>query len=178
MRRIGVISAVILMAVVGLAQAEPPRTNVIAAEYAGITQTEDLRGQAIHDAVINGIHIKREHRRALRAHKKRVRAKQQAEALAAQQQQSTLISPTLGASLPQGGSTSGLGGIAQCESGGSPTAVSPDGQYRGKYQFDYGTWASVGGTGDPAAAPEAEQDQRAAQLHKERGNAPWPVCGN
>ena len=32
------------------------------------------------------------------------------------------------------------------------------GAYRGKYQFDYGTWASVGGTGDPAAASEAEQD--------------------
>lgn len=75
------------------------------------------------------------------------------------------------------GNASGLQGVAQCESGGDPTAVSPDGQYRGKYQFDQQTWNSVGGSGDPAAAPEAEQDQRAAQLHAQRGSSPWPVCG-
>lgn len=66
--------------------------------------------------------------------------------------------------------------IAQCESGGSPTAVSPDGTYRGKYQFDYQTWASVGGSGDPAAASEAEQDMRARMLYARRGSSPWPVC--
>src|SRR4029079_10369093 len=38
-----------------------------------------------------------------------------------------------------------LEAIAQCESGGDPTAVSADGTYRGLFQFDYGTWASVGG---------------------------------
>jgi hypothetical protein len=70
-----------------------------------------------------------------------------------------------------------LEAIAACESGGDPTAVSSDGSYRGKYQFDYGTWESVGGSGDPAAAPEREQDERAAQLYRERGSAPWPVCG-
>jgi hypothetical protein len=70
-----------------------------------------------------------------------------------------------------------LSGVAQCESGGDPGAVSPDGQYRGKYQFDQQTWESVGGTGDPAAAPEAEQDQRARQLQAQRGSSPWPVCG-
>jgi Transglycosylase-like domain len=48
---------------------------------------------------------------------------------------------------------------------------------RGKYQFDIQTWRSVGGSGDPAAASEAEQDKRAAILQKQRGNAPWPVCG-
>jgi hypothetical protein len=67
--------------------------------------------------------------------------------------------------------------IAQCESGGSPTAVSADGQYRGKYQFTRETWARMGGSGDPAAAPEAEQDQRAAALLAQEGTAPWPVCG-
>jgi resuscitation-promoting factor RpfB len=67
--------------------------------------------------------------------------------------------------------------IAQCESGGDPTAISPTGQYRGKYQFDRSTWAHMGGTGDPAAAPEAEQDARAAQLLALRGTAPWPICG-
>ena len=67
--------------------------------------------------------------------------------------------------------------IAECESGGDPTAISPTGQYRGKYQFDRQTWAHMGGSGDPAAAPEAEQDARAAQLLAQRGSAPWPVCG-
>jgi hypothetical protein len=55
--------------------------------------------------------------------------------------------------------------------------VSPGGQYRGKYQFSYATWRAVGGSGDPAAAPEAEQDQRAAILYQRAGSAPWPVCG-
>lgn len=66
--------------------------------------------------------------------------------------------------------------IAQCESGGNPTAVSADGTYRGKYQFDRTTWREMGGTGDPADAPEAEQDRIAAQLLAQRGTAPWPVC--
>jgi TolA-binding protein len=70
-----------------------------------------------------------------------------------------------------------LESIASCESGGDPTIVSSDGAYRGKYQFDYGTWESVGGSGDPAAAPEAEQDYRAALLYARSGSSPWPVCG-
>lgn len=70
-----------------------------------------------------------------------------------------------------------LHSIAQCESGGDPTAISSGGTYRGKYQFDMGTWASVGGSGDPAAAPEHEQDRRAAILYRSRGWRPWPVCG-
>src|SRR3712207_4837045 len=70
-----------------------------------------------------------------------------------------------------------LAAIAACESGGDPRAVSADGTYRGKYQFDVQTWASVGGSGDPAAAPEAEQDRRAAILYARAGSSPWPVCG-
>ncbi len=70
-----------------------------------------------------------------------------------------------------------LESIASCESGGDPTAVSSDGSYRGKYQFDYGTWESIGGSGDPAAAPEAEQDYRAALLYAQSGSSPWPICG-
>jgi hypothetical protein len=70
-----------------------------------------------------------------------------------------------------------LEAIAACESGGDPTAVSADGTYRGKFQFDYATWQSVGGTGDPAAASEAEQNQRAAMLYAQSGATPWPVCG-
>lgn len=69
-----------------------------------------------------------------------------------------------------------LESIALCESGGDPTMVSASGQYRGKYQFDRETWASVGGSGDPASAPEAEQDRRAQTLLSQRGASAWPVC--
>jgi hypothetical protein len=70
-----------------------------------------------------------------------------------------------------------LRSIAACESGGDPRAVGGGGSFRGKYQFDYGTWARIGGSGDPAAAPEAEQDRRAAMLYARAGSSPWPVCG-
>jgi hypothetical protein len=70
-----------------------------------------------------------------------------------------------------------LQSIAACESGGDPHAVGGGGSFRGKYQFDYGTWARIGGSGDPAAAPEAEQDRRAAMLYARAGASPWPVCG-
>jgi Transglycosylase-like domain/Putative peptidoglycan binding domain len=66
--------------------------------------------------------------------------------------------------------------IAQCESGGDPTAVSSNGRYFGKYQFSRATWRSVGGRGNPARASEAEQDRRAAILYERRGGAPWPNC--
>jgi hypothetical protein len=79
--------------------------------------------------------------------------------------------------LPAGVSMATLEAIAACESGGDPTIVSSDGSYRGKYQFSFETWASVGGNGDPAAAPEAEQDYRAALLYAQSGSSPWPVCG-
>jgi len=71
-----------------------------------------------------------------------------------------------------------LTSIAQCESHGNPRAISADGSYRGKYQFDRGTWATVGGKGDPAAASETEQDRRAALLYRRSGTTPWPICGN
>lgn len=69
-----------------------------------------------------------------------------------------------------------LAKIADCESGGNPTAVSPSGQYRGKYQFSQATWESLGGTGDPAEADENVQDMYAAGLYQQRGLAPWPAC--
>jgi peptidoglycan hydrolase-like protein with peptidoglycan-binding domain len=76
-----------------------------------------------------------------------------------------------------GGGSATLARIARCESGGDPGAISADGRYRGKYQFTRATWRAMGGNGDPAAAPEAEQDQRAAALLAEQGTAPWPACG-
>ena len=56
-------------------------------------------------------------------------------------------------------------------------AVDSSGTYFGKYQFDTGTWASVGGSGSPADASEAEQDYRASLLYSRAGSSPWPVCG-
>ena len=67
--------------------------------------------------------------------------------------------------------------IAACESHGNPRAIGGGGAYRGKYQFSFGTWASVGGKGDPARASEPEQDRRAAMLLKRSGSGHWPVCG-
>lgn len=70
-----------------------------------------------------------------------------------------------------------LEAIAHCESRGDPRAVSAGGRYRGKYQFSFATWRSVGGRGDPAAASETEQDRRAAMLYRRDGAGHWPVCG-
>jgi hypothetical protein len=67
--------------------------------------------------------------------------------------------------------------IAECESGGNPRAISPGGLYRGKYQFSRETWRNLGGTGDPADAPEWLQDRLALKLYRLRGTAPWPNCG-
>lgn len=53
--------------------------------------------------------------------------------------------------------------VSDCESGGDPTAVNPNGHY-GKWQFSQSTWESVGGTGRPDQASEAEQDKRASIL--------------
>jgi Transglycosylase-like domain/Putative peptidoglycan binding domain len=66
--------------------------------------------------------------------------------------------------------------IAECESGGNPRAVSPGGTYRGKYQFSRSTWRNLGGTGDPADAPEWLQDRLALELYRKSGTAPWPNC--
>jgi peptidoglycan hydrolase CwlO-like protein len=89
--------------------------------------------------------------------------------------------PVAYSAAPSGGGAgagSALEQIARCESGGNPRAVSPDGRYRGKYQFAPETWQAVGGTGDPAAASEAEQDRRAAILYAQQGASPWPICGS
>jgi Transglycosylase-like domain/Putative peptidoglycan binding domain len=66
--------------------------------------------------------------------------------------------------------------IAECESGGNPRAISSGGLYRGKYQFSRTTWHNLGGTGDPAEAPEWLQDSVALKLYRRSGTAPWPNC--
>jgi peptidoglycan endopeptidase LytE len=85
--------------------------------------------------------------------------------------------PKFGTPESVGVSQSTLESIAACESGGDPTIVDASGTYHGKYQFDVQTWASVGGSGLPSEAPEAEQDYRAALLYSQSGSSPWPVCG-
>jgi Transglycosylase-like domain len=70
-----------------------------------------------------------------------------------------------------------LQAIAACESGGDPHAIGGGGAFRGKYQFTRETWAAMGGSGDPAAAPEAQQDRLAAKLYATAGAGQWPVCG-
>jgi peptidoglycan hydrolase-like protein with peptidoglycan-binding domain len=95
-----------------------------------------------------------------------------AAAVGAASQQATLTTK------PPVASTSTLSAIAQCESGGNPGAISADGAYRGKYQFTRASWQAVGGSGDPAVAPESEQDQRAAALYAKQGARAWPVCAS
>ena len=75
-----------------------------------------------------------------------------------------------------GGAGGSLASIRECESGGDYSTDSGNGFY-GAYQFDQATWESVGGSGSPASASPAEQDQRAAQLQAQSGSSPWPVCG-
>ena len=104
-------------------------------------------------------------------------------------QRSSPVQPAASAGLGAAGPAAGIGSsapavghrltaIAWCESGDDPTAVSPDGLYRGKYQFDLATWRSVNGSGDPALAPASVQDRLARRLLLRRGTAPWPVCGS
>ncbi|MDK9495733.1 ubiquitin-like domain-containing protein [Streptomyces katrae] len=68
-------------------------------------------------------------------------------------------------------------GLAQCESGGRPSATDPSGTYGGLYQFDVSTWQALGGSGRPQDAPASEQTYRAKKLYVQRGASPWPHCG-
>lgn len=63
--------------------------------------------------------------------------------------------------------------LRQCESGGRYGIVSANGRYYGAYQFDLGTWRSVGGAGMPHQASPVEQDFRALYLYRMRGWQPW-----
>ena len=67
--------------------------------------------------------------------------------------------------------------LRACESGGNYRSVSGSGRYRGAYQFDQQTWENLGGIGDPATAPPADQDLAAAVLLSIRGARAWPSCG-
>lgn len=57
-----------------------------------------------------------------------------------------------------------LGG---CETRGIALAAAYrwKGHHRGRYQYDFATWAQAGGSGDPADASPAEQDVRTARFY-------------
>jgi len=61
----------------------------------------------------------------------------------------------------------------QCESGGNPSAVSPDGKYWGWYQFDYDTWVAHGGS--PGAYGRASGSEQTAVASRMRYDG-WPNC--
>lgn len=166
-RRTAVVTALVIGAcLVGAAFAQG-LTRSTGASAVGPAQAVALSplqrpAKLLQRTITVGVHqVRAEARQARRAEHRRARRKRMAEF----------------ATLPGGVSQETLDTIAACESGGDPTAISSGGTYRGKFQFDYGTWASVGGSGDPAAAPEAEQDYRAALLYSQSGSSPWPVCG-
>ncbi|GGF34630.1 hypothetical protein GCM10011519_05140 [Marmoricola endophyticus] len=69
-------------------------------------------------------------------------------------------------------SPSAWASLRSCESSGNYQVVARNGHY-GAYQFDRGTWASVGGTGSPEKATRLEQDYRALYLYRMRGWQPW-----
>ena len=70
--------------------------------------------------------------------------------------------------------------IRQKESGDNYSENTGNGYY-GAYQFDLGTWQSLGNSGRPDQASPAVQDAAAQKLYSEKGFAPWPVtsreCG-
>jgi hypothetical protein len=127
---------------------------------AGPALGDPAEAEGGHDSLTAHFSLKKVARPSIERAKRRARARRKARAAAA-----PAVPPQLQA-------------IASCESGGNPRAVSSTGMYRGKYQFSRETWAGVGGSGDPAAASEAEQDRRAAMLYARSGAGQWPVCGS
>ena len=163
----------VLSAPVAIAVADDNDTNVIATPAGEAAQIDREQRNTVELKRDAALYEARREAKAERKAKAKKRAKKRAKIARKQGGQ---------AAAPQqaGGGTATPGhlqAIAACESGGNPSAVGGGGAYRGKYQFDQQTWASVGGTGDPAAAPEAEQDKRAAMLYAKAGSSPWPVCG-
>lgn len=79
-------------------------------------------------------------------------------------------------------SSSELADIRACEQNDNP-AMGPTGYasdtgngYYGAYQFTWSTWASVGGTGNPAHASPTEQDMRAQMMIDAGRRGEWPNC--
>ena len=88
---------------------------------------------------------------------------------------STKQAGNTGAAAPAVASGSVWDSLAQCESGGN-WAINTGNGFYGAYQFDLGTWQSLGYSGYPNQAAPFVQDAAATTLHAERGWAPWPGC--
>jgi hypothetical protein len=155
----------------------PSHLRAAAAAY---RHADHLRGRAL--TLVRKLHHKRHHRRV---RVREVRLRNRTASLDQLRHRVDALHEKLVArrspeppAAPAAASTASptLEAIAQCESGGNPTTDTGNGFY-GKYQFTLSTWQSVGGTGNPADAPEAEQDALAAKLYAAQGSAPWPVCG-
>jgi peptidoglycan hydrolase-like protein with peptidoglycan-binding domain len=169
-RSVAVVALASLSLAAGGAVAADRGGGAASVRSAGSTVAALQRALGIPADGIYGPQTRRAVRRFQRAHGLTV------DGIAGPQTLAALGLSARGSSAPSGNASAVLERIAQCESGGDPTAVSADGRYFGKYQFRKATWRAVGGTGNPARAPEAEQDRRAAILYRREGTAPWPVC--
>jgi hypothetical protein len=146
-----------------------PRVRLSAGASIGIGNAKPLTGPLLDPVDRYSELIVRRTVKAERVHK--IHAKKRREAREAREEQEQFEN------LPGGVTMATLESIASCESGGDPEIVSSDGTYMGLYQFDQGTWESVGGTGTPIEASVAEQSYRAALLYSRSGSSPWPICG-
>jgi Transglycosylase-like domain len=135
----------------------------------------------------------REQQEALAAYFAALAATAEQERITREQEaaRASAVAGTVAAPAPAPASTGSCVGDLACflactrahesDSAGGYAAVSPDGIYRGAYQFDQSTWNSVAdsiGRGDlvgisPAAASASDQDTLAAALYRMRGNQPW-----
>ena len=172
-----------------------PTESVLAAPFAGhLTMNAQMRAER-REAVVERLTpkvIRTKHKTAKvkgvkfehRAHKRRLRGDSPKE-LRTELERSrrelrkakrAAAEAETGQAAAAGAAPGHLQAIAACESGGNYSTNTGNGFY-GAYQFTQSTWASVGGTGNPAAASPAEQDKRAAMLYAQQGSSPWPVCG-
>jgi hypothetical protein len=168
-KHIALLGAVVALAAPAVASAAQPRaevpSNIGASSTNAIGDAVAVEGPLLDPVdrfsrLIAATTQQAEHRQKVR-HRKHREAKEEEEF----------------ANLPGGVSSGTLEAIAACESGGDPEAVSSDGSYMGLFQFDQGTWESVGGSGLPTEASVEEQEYRAALLYSRSGSSPWPVCG-
>jgi hypothetical protein len=67
--------------------------------------------------------------------------------------------------------------IAQCESGGNWSSISPNGHFGG-LQFSPTTWMENGGVGLPSMASREEQIRVAENVLATQGLNAWPKCGS
>jgi Transglycosylase-like domain len=65
--------------------------------------------------------------------------------------------------------------LRKCESGGNYKTATGNGYY-GAYQFDPGTWRTLGYSGLPSDAAPEVQDEAARKLQAKSGWGQWPAC--